>query len=112
MGFECVPELVDLTTHLSPDVFITFDSVTFDDSITNAANAITSIDVASGQVVIPSVLTNNSTTNYTISGLGKISGSANIVKLGSSTLTISNMPNDFTGNITILAGTVKSGWTQ
>ncbi|HEX3717855.1 MAG TPA: autotransporter-associated beta strand repeat-containing protein [Verrucomicrobiae bacterium] len=104
---ELSPNWSNLTTHVASDYFSTFDSVTFDDSIITAANPQTAIDIAGGQVVIPSVMTNNSTTNYTISGSGKISGSANIVKLGTSTLTMSTV-NDFSGTTTIAGGTLKA----
>jgi fibronectin-binding autotransporter adhesin len=95
----------NLTTHVE-DQFFSADVVLLDDRILNAANPTTSLVIGSGQVVAPSVMTNNSSANYSISGAGKISGTASIVKLGSSTLTISNV-NDFTGNFTIAAGTVK-----
>ncbi|HEX4122877.1 MAG TPA: autotransporter-associated beta strand repeat-containing protein [Verrucomicrobiae bacterium] len=104
---EGSPNWSNLTTHVASDYFTTFDSVTFDDSIITAANPDTAIDIAGGQVVIPSVLTNNSTTNYTISGSGKISGSTSIVKLGTSTLTMSTV-NDFSGTTTIAGGTLKA----
>jgi len=95
----------NLTTHVE-DQFFTEDIVLLDDRILTAPNPMTNLVIGSGQVVAPSVMTNNSSANYSISGAGKISGTANIVKLGSSTLTISNV-NDFTGNFTIASGTVK-----
>jgi fibronectin-binding autotransporter adhesin len=95
----------NLTTHVE-DQFYTADVVLLDDRILTAPNPNANLVIPSGQVVAPSVLTNNSSANYSISGAGKISGTASIVKLGSSTLTISNV-NDFTGNFTIAAGTVK-----
>ncbi len=98
----------NVTTFAAQDYFYSFDSVVLNDSITSAANPTTSIDIGQGQVVIPTLLSNNSTTNYTISGAGKISGLAGIVKLGASTLTISTT-NDFTGNVTIGGGTLKAG---
>ena len=99
----------NLATHTS-EQFASADSVTFDNSITTAANAglasSTNIDIASGQIVIPAALTNNSTVDYTISGAGKISGTTRILKMGGGTLTI-NTTNDFTGGITINGGTVN-----
>ena len=95
----------NLTTHVE-DQFYSADVVLLDDRILNAANPATNLVIGTGQVVAPSVVTNNSSANYSISGAGKISGTASIVKLGSSTLTISNV-NDFTGNFTIAAGTLK-----
>ncbi len=94
------------TTHAAADFFFTQDSVTFDDSIASSATPTTSITIPT--LVIPNVMSNNSTTNYTINGPGKISGGASIVKLGSSTLTIDST-NDFTGNVTIAGGTLKTG---
>ena len=95
-------------THVGNDVFYSSDAVLLNDSITNSAFPVTAIDIASGVVVAPSAITNNSTANYTITGDGAISGGASIVKMGSSTLTLSNA-NDFTGPVTILGGTVQAG---
>jgi len=90
--------------------FVNADYVIFDDSITSAANGgqftSTNVDIASGVVVAPTAITNNSTVNYTISGAGSITGTASIVKLGSSTLTLSNL-NTFTGGVAINAGAVQ-----
>lgn len=90
--------------------FFNADTVTFDDSITNSANALlptsTNIVLAAGQYLNPAGFTNDSTVDYTISGPGQINGVVNIVKAGSSTLTISNI-NSFSGGITINAGTVQ-----
>ena len=55
--------------------------------------------------MIPSVITNNSTTNYTISGPGKIGGAASIVKTGQQHADAGGA-NDFTGPVTIAGGTV------
>jgi fibronectin-binding autotransporter adhesin len=101
------------TNKASQDVeqFFNVDTVLFDDSITNSANASlptsTNIDIASGQILIPAAFTNNSTIDYTISGAGQISGAQGMVKMGSSTLTISNI-NSFSGGITINGGTVQA----
>jgi fibronectin-binding autotransporter adhesin len=95
----------NLTTHVE-DEFFSADIVLLDDRILTAANPATNLVIGSGQVVAPSMITNNSSANYSIGGAGKISGTASIVKLGSSTLTISNV-NDFTGDFTVAAGTVK-----
>ena len=95
----------NLTTH-SNDVFLIPDTVVLDDSIITAPFSTTSITIPSGQIVVPNIVTNNSTTNYSISGPGKISGGASIIKSGSSTLTISNV-NDFTGGITVAGGTLN-----
>lgn len=87
------------------DQFFAADMVLLDDRGAQGPNPLTSLTIPSGTAVAPSVITNNSTTNYTITGAGKITGTTSIVKAGPSTLTLST-PNDFTGNITITAGTV------
>ena len=80
------------------------DFVTFDD--TAPANA-TSISL--NTTVSPYLVTvNSNTNNYTISGSGAIAGKANIVKQGSSTLTISTK-NSFTGGTTVNAGKLIVG---
>jgi fibronectin-binding autotransporter adhesin len=95
----------NLTAH-TEDQFYTGDTVVLDDSISLAANPTTTLNIGSGVVVAPGALTNNSTTNYTITGAGMISGGASMVKLGSSTLNI-NTTNNFTGNFIIGAGAVQ-----
>jgi fibronectin-binding autotransporter adhesin len=85
------------------DRFYNGDTVLFDD--TAGLNASVTLDVA----VTPAGVTNDSSTrNYTISGSGAISGSAGLVKKGSSTLTV-NTANDFGGTVSILGGTLKAG---
>lgn len=89
------------------DQFYNGDSVTLDDSAT-----VTGITIDAGIAVMPSVITNISSDNdFTISGAGKISGGAAIVKDGTSTLTLSTT-NDFTGGVAILNGIVKVGCTN
>jgi autotransporter-associated beta strand protein len=95
----------NVISHVSADVFFSADSVTLDDSITNSAFPSTTLDIAAGVAVGPSAITNNSTTNYTIGGAGKISNGASLVKMGGSTLTLGTT-NDFVGPVTILGGTV------
>jgi len=87
------------------DRFYNGDSVLFDDT----PGVITNVTIPSGVLVMPAVITNDSSANdFSIGGAGSISGAAGIVKTGSSTLTL-NTANDFTGPVTILAGTVKVG---
>ena len=95
----------NLTKHIE-DQFFTADTVLLDDSIITAPNSTTTLVIPAGQIVSPGVLTNNSSTNYTITGNGKISDGASVVKLGSSQLTIATT-NDFTGNFTIAGGSVQ-----
>jgi autotransporter-associated beta strand protein len=90
----------------SSDVFYNGDAVTFDDSVAGVTNWAT---IASGTVLLPFAVTNNSSlNNYTIAGAGKISGGASIMKAGTSTLTLATT-NDFTGPVTVQAGTLKLG---
>jgi autotransporter-associated beta strand protein len=87
------------------DVFLPGDAVLFDDT----PGVVTSITIGSGVAVTPSALTNNSSVNdFTIFGAGEISGGLSLVKLGSSTLTLSTA-NSFTGTVSILQGTLKEG---
>lgn len=86
------------------DQFLNGDNVLFDDT----PGVQTNITVSSG-IVSPSIVTNNSSTNYfTISGSGQISGATQIVKLGSSTLTL-NTTNEFSGGIVVAGGTLMAG---
>lgn len=96
----------NLTTHVSPDYFITLDNVLFDDSILTGPSGGTNVVIPSGATVIPTYMTNSSSSAaYTISGGGQISGVASLVKQGSSVLTITTT-NTFTGNTTIAGGAV------
>lgn len=88
----------------TPSLFFSGDNVLLDDSTGNS-----SLTIGAGVSVYPAAITNNSDSiSYTIGGAGKISGSASIVKMGASTLTISSA-NDFTGSVDIQAGTLKVG---
>ena len=83
--------------------FLQYDNVTFNDSSTNL-NAIVAGTVAPGSITV------SSTNGYTFSGTGKITGGTGLTKSGTNVLTISNSGgNDFTGNVTINAGTLKVG---
>jgi autotransporter-associated beta strand protein len=87
----------------TPDVFVQGDSVLFDDSV----NEVT--DISLNVSASPSVLTNDSSArSYTISGTGAISGSAGLVKKGTSTLTLGTA-NDFGGSVMVLGGILKAG---
>lgn len=87
------------------DVFYQADSALLDDT----AGVQTMLNIPAGVSVVPTVITNKSDGNYfTISGAGKISGGASIVKQGASMLTISTT-NDFNGPVTVEAGTLQVG---
>jgi autotransporter-associated beta strand protein len=87
----------------SPSLFFSGDNVLLDDTAT-----LPDLTIAAGVSVYPATITNNSDgTAFSISGDGKISGPANIVKLGASTLTIAT-GNDFTGTVDIQNGVLKA----
>jgi autotransporter-associated beta strand protein len=88
-----------------PSVFFSGDTALLDDT----AGVTTSITIAPGVTVAPSVLSNTSTNNsFTISGAGRIGGSASIVKSGLATLAI-NTANTFSGAVDVQAGTLQTG---
>ena len=81
--------------------FADFDRVTFDNTSTNlTANLFVALTPAS--------VTVDSTNNYTIGGLAKLTDATILTKQGSSTLTLSST-NDFTGPVYVNAGTLKQG---
>ena len=87
------------------DTFFPGDRVLFDDT----PGVVTGVMIGSGVSVTPAALTNDSSlNNFIIFGAGKISGALNLVKRGTSTLTLSSA-NDFTGSVSILQGTLKEG---
>jgi autotransporter-associated beta strand protein len=87
------------------DTFETADNVLF----TDTPGVVTSITIPAGFSAMPTTLSVVASTNsFTINGPGKISGSAGIIKDGTSQLTL-NSTNDFTGTVSILAGTLKTG---
>src|SRR6185369_14415201 len=88
----------------SPAVFFAGDSVLLDDT----SGVVTTINIGSGVSVFPSVITNDSAANnFTISGPGRISGSASIVKTNVGTLAIASA-NNFTGTVDIEAGVLRT----
>ena len=84
--------------------FYQSDAVTFNDTTTsNTVNLTTT--------VLPSTVTIAGSSNYVLSGVGKISGNTSLTKTGNGNLTISTT-NDFTGVTTINGGTVIVGSTN
>ncbi|MEI7732384.1 MAG: autotransporter-associated beta strand repeat-containing protein [Verrucomicrobiota bacterium] len=82
--------------------FTNADSVLFDATaiLTNIVTPVT---------VLPSLVTiDNTYSNFLFSGVGKISGSASIVKFGPG-LTTMNLTNDFIGNVVINNGIYRAG---
>jgi autotransporter-associated beta strand protein len=55
------------------------------------------------------VLVNSSTNSYTFSGLGNITGTGAMTKQGSSTFTVANSGNNFTGGVNLQQGTLQLG---
>src|SRR5262249_23513976 len=85
-----------------PSVFNQLDSVLFDDS--GSANP--SINLQGS--LRPSTVTIASSTNYSISGSGKLGGNASLNQKGPGLLTISSA-NDYTGSTVVSGGTLKAG---
>ncbi|MBN2744140.1 MAG: autotransporter-associated beta strand repeat-containing protein [Marinilabiliaceae bacterium] len=83
----------------SADYFATGDHVTFD------ASSLLKI-VSVSEQVMPASVTVTGSADYTIEGVGKISGSATLTKSGSGTLVINN-DNDFTGKVLINEGVLE-----
>ena len=71
----------------------------------DTGNATSPINVA-GVESPASVNVNNTTKNYVFSGPGYITGSASLTKSGNGTLTISTANNDYSGGVTLNAGTL------
>ena len=88
------------------DVFYQGDTVIFNDT----AGVTNNISIPTGVAVSPTTISNNSSTvNYTINGPGQISGNVSIIKKGSSTLTINNANNNFTGTASVQGGKLVVG---
>jgi Concanavalin A-like lectin/glucanases superfamily len=98
----------NLTTSVQT-VFNTGDAVTFDDTV----GVPTTVTLGVGSTVQPSLITvNSSVNNFTIQRAGDLSGilngSGNLLKKGTSTLTI-NTGGTLTGTATIAGGVVYAG---
>jgi fibronectin-binding autotransporter adhesin len=88
----------------APAVFFAGDTALLDDTLGVA----TGITIGPGVSVFPSVITNASANNFfSISGAGRISGAASIVKSGTSTLAIGTA-NNFTGPVDVLGGVLET----
>lgn len=86
----------------SPDKFLAFDDVLFDDTAASFAPAL------AVQVVPHSVVFNNSTNAYTLSGAGGITGKTTLVKNGAGSATIATA-NTYLGETIINAGKLVLG---
>ncbi len=87
----------------STDFFYNLDAVTFDDSTSNLTVNLYSGDVNPGSITV------NTVNTYTITGPYKITGTTSLTKSGTGTLILANPGNDFSGAITINAGTLQVG---
>ena len=79
------------------------DAVVFDDSATGT----TSVDLA-GPFTPSSVLFNNTTKTYTLTGVGAINGSTGVTKQGTGRVIVANT-NAYTGTTNVQAGTLQIG---
>jgi fibronectin-binding autotransporter adhesin len=93
---------LNLQTQL-PSTFLTGDYVVLND----ATAAPATLTIAAGVSVSPSVISNNSVNNFTISGAGRISGSTSILKTNTGTLIISTA-NTFTGTVEVQDGVLAT----
>lgn len=81
------------------------DSVLFDDTAGVPTNVILTTTLTPGTVRVAA-----STNAFVFSGSGRLSGATNLVKEGSSVLTLLNSgDNDYTGTTTITGGTIQVG---
>ena len=79
------------------DIFYNADDVTFD----STSSGTVSID----SEVRPASVTVNSSTNYTFTGYGKITGNVGLTKTGTGTLYLStSVASDYTGNTVLQNG--------
>ncbi len=86
-------------------LFLAGDNVMLDDP----SGVPLAITIPAGVTVYPGIITNNSVFNfYSISGSGHIGGNASIVKMGTSTLTLSTA-NSFTGPVEVQNGMLQIG---
>jgi len=79
------------------------DTVRFDDTATNTTTVTVTVPVSPFNVTV-----DNTVTNYSFIGDGKISGTCSLTKNGTAELTITNA-NDFTGGTALNAGKLNIG---
>ncbi len=82
-----------------PDVFVTGDAVTF-----NNSSAVT--DIVIGETVYPSATVFEGDLDFSLSGDYGIAGEGSLIKNGAGTLTLNNT-NTFTGGLFLNSGTLK-----
>ncbi|HWD19455.1 MAG TPA: autotransporter-associated beta strand repeat-containing protein [Verrucomicrobiae bacterium] len=85
--------------------FLAGDNALLDDT----PGVVTTLNIPAGVSVFPTTVEVNSANNFfTISGAGKISGNASIVKTNTSSLVLATA-NDFTGTVDVQGGTLQLG---
>lgn len=84
-----------------PEVFLTFDNVTFNDTAVNY------FVQTLGTIVPGTMVFNHSLNDYTVTG-DAISGPGSLTKSGTGTLTL-GATNTFTGGVTLNAGRLRAG---
>lgn len=82
--------------------FIDTDGITFDDTATR-------LDVLLNTTVRPNSVVVNASSNYTVSGSGKITGTTSVVKSGTGTFALATDNNDYIGGTFVTAGTLQLG---
>ena len=98
----------NITQPLNPDRFYDGDVVSFQDITGQSTQSV----ALSGSLVPSLVAVSNtaSGTAYTLGGTGKITGLASLTKSGNGLLVLNNTGgNDYTGNTTVNAGTLRVG---
>ncbi len=84
----------------TPTNFIQGDAAVFDDT---AGTGTTTVNISAGNVLPASVVFNNTSLSYTLTGNYGIAGSTSLAMNGSGSLTIANS-NSYTGGTTLSAG--------
>ena len=95
----------NFTNNGSPDVFKSYDAVTFDNTATPGTVTLT------GNLAPSSVTVKNTSGNYTFSGTGSLVGPGTLTKSGTGTLTIQNA-NTYIGGTTLNAGQLNINNSQ
>ena len=85
---------------ITPTNYIDGDAVLFDDTATN-----TTVDISAADIAPAGTRFNNTTQNYTLTGSKAMTGTANLVKAGSGTLTVTGN-HTYTGPTTVSSGTL------
>ena len=88
---------------VAPTTYTQGSGVTFNDTNSGHYNVTLNTAVSPSSVVV-----NNSSGNYVISGTGSIAGTGSLTKMGSSMLTLSTV-NTYTGGTNVSAGTLLVG---